>query len=421
MAHRKVSIWKYVKTENGWRYCRAVIGSSNKIRPNFVWYKKRVEEHSEGYYCLNIGGKWMSAGTSAVEAVKRQKDEEARLFALSRGWDIANAPAESAETISDAITDYMDEYRIGNKEKTAKQMRQTLGEFEEVCKERQKRLLSDLTKKDVMAYWQWALDHSPTRSRRTASNKTYRVHSFLKMRGLIFIGKSADKWQVPEYVEELPEIYSDEELQRFFAACDPFNELIFQTLLKAGLREKELVYLEKRDLNFKRGTLKVSVKPYYEFDTKTYHEREIAIPEELVERLKSLVATTASNLVFPTNTGRPNHKLLRTCKRIARRAGLNCGRCEHKGKQKQLNCREHDVCEQWFLHKFRATFASTNLQRGMDIKTVQYQLGHNDIQSTMRYVTPLRSEQLREKVNEIWAKADQARAEAGAAVSRLVQ
>ena len=69
MAHRKVSIWKYVKTASGWRYCRSVVASNNRIRPNFVWYRKQVEEHPEGYYCLNIGGKWMSAGTSAVEAV----------------------------------------------------------------------------------------------------------------------------------------------------------------------------------------------------------------------------------------------------------------------------------------------------------------------------------------------------------------
>lgn len=55
MAHTKVSIWKYVKTPSGWRYCRALIGSNSKIRPNFVRYKKLVEEHQEGYYCLNIG------------------------------------------------------------------------------------------------------------------------------------------------------------------------------------------------------------------------------------------------------------------------------------------------------------------------------------------------------------------------------
>jgi integrase len=259
MAHTKVSIWKYVKTPSGWRYCCAFIGSNKKLRPNFVRYKKLVEEHAEGYYCLNIGGNWIPVGESAAEAAKRQKDEEARLAAVARGWDIVDAPMKSAETISDAITDFMDEYRIGKKAKTIRQMKHTLGEFEQVYKERQKRLLSHLAKKDVVAYWQWALDHSKSKSRRTASNKTYRVNSFLLTRSLNFIGKGKDQWQVPEYTEELPEIYPDEQLQPFFNACDPIQELTFQTFLKAGLREKELVYLEKSDLDFRRGTLQVSV------------------------------------------------------------------------------------------------------------------------------------------------------------------
>ena len=34
-----------------------------------------------------------------------------------------------------------------------------------------------------------------------------------------------DRWQVPEYTDELPEIYSDEEPQRFFDVCDAVQEL----------------------------------------------------------------------------------------------------------------------------------------------------------------------------------------------------
>lgn len=256
MTNRKVSIWKYVKTPNGWRYCRAVVGSNNKVRPNFVLYQQRLQEHSEGHYCLNIGGKWIAIGESSVETAKRQKDEEARLAAAARGWNIINAPVAAAETISDAIANYMDEeFRIGKKKKTTNQMKQTLNEFEQVCKERRKVFIPDASKKDLMSYWQWALDHSLTKSRRTASNKTYRVNSFLATRNLKFIGKGQDQWQVPEYTEELPDVYSDDELQRFFDACDPVQELMFETLLKAGLREKELVYPEKADLDFKRGTL----------------------------------------------------------------------------------------------------------------------------------------------------------------------
>ena len=38
-----------------------------------------------------------------------------------------------------------------------------------------------------------------------------------------------------------------------------------------------------------------------------------------------------------------------------------------------------------------------------DLRTVQQWLGHSDMESTMRYLKPSRSQQVREKVNEIFA------------------
>jgi site-specific recombinase XerD len=38
----------------------------------------------------------------------------------------------------------------------------------------------------------------------------------------------------------------------------------------------------------------------------------------------------------------------------------------------------------------------------VDLRTVQQWLGHSDMESTMRYLKPSRSEKVREKVNEIF-------------------
>jgi site-specific recombinase XerD len=54
-------------------------------------------------------------------------------------------------------------------------------------------------------------------------------------------------------------------------------------------------------------------------------------------------------------------------------------------------------------HKFRATFATWSLWAGVDLRTVQQWLGHSDMESTMPYLKPSRSQQVREKVNEIFA------------------
>ena len=55
-------------------------------------------------------------------------------------------------------------------------------------------------------------------------------------------------------------------------------------------------------------------------------------------------------------------------KRVAERAGLNCKQCvtEHNNK-----CAEGPYCMNFFLHKFRHTFATNHLRDGVDIRTVQ--------------------------------------------------
>jgi site-specific recombinase XerD len=59
--------------------------------------------------------------------------------------------------------------------------------------------------------------------------------------------------------------------------------------------------------------------------------------------------------------------------------------------------------EDFWLHKFRATFATWSLWAGVDLRTGLQWLGHSDMESAMRYLKPSRSQQVREKVNEIFA------------------
>ena len=50
-----------------------------------------------------------------------------------------------------------------------------------------------------------------------------------------------------------------------------------------------------------------------------------------------------------------------------------------------------------------ATFATTLLQSGVDLKTVQKLLGHKNLESTMRYLAKAESPKVRAKVNAVWA------------------
>lgn len=89
------------------------------------------------------------------------------------------------------------------------------------------------------------------------------------------------------------------------------------------------------------------------------------------------------NLVFPTAGCNPKLDFLDGLKAVAERAKLDK--------------------ENFRLHKFRATFATWSLWAGVDLRTVQQLLGHSDMESTMRYLKPSRSQHVRDKVNKIFA------------------
>jgi integrase len=100
--------------------------------------------------------------------------------------------------------------------------------------------------------------------------------------------------------------------------------------------------------------------------------------------------------VFGRKVGKedvPDGHLLRRQKNLAQVAGLSCGNCEA--------CEESGECERWFLHKFRATYITTLLRNGMELRTVMKLSGHSSIESVMRYLRPAGDKEVQSKVNTI--------------------
>ncbi|MFL6305400.1 MAG: tyrosine-type recombinase/integrase [Candidatus Sulfotelmatobacter sp.] len=205
--------------------------------------------------------------------------------------------------------------------------------------------------------------------------------TFLKANGIRgLVGKN--DW--PRYTEEEPETYEDAELDKLFEACDSEERLWFEFFLMTGMREQEVMYTYWSDVNFTASTARVSHKPDRNWIPKAYKEREIPIPTKLVKGLKAWKAKSDKKcgLVFPTAGCNPKLDFLDCLKECADREKLDK--------------------EDFWLHKFRATFATRCLWAGVDLRTVQLWLGHSDMESTMRYLKPSRSQQVREKVNEIF-------------------
>jgi integrase len=228
------------------------------------------------------------------------------------------------------------------------------------------------------------LRHDLELSDRTAHNRRTNVLTFLRAHGIEKLLLKKDKVR---FVAQMPETYEEEQLTKFFAACDSEERVFFEFLYMTGFRKKEAAFVEWRDLDLQHGLARVTAKPDYGFRPKDYEEREVPIPDRLIQSLKLWAKSrNGSPLVFPTSNGTPRRhrtQLLDWCKAVAKRAKLNP--------------------DDFWLHKFRATFATRHLQGGVDLRTVQHWLGHSDMESTMRYLKPSRSQQTRDKVNEIFA------------------
>jgi integrase/recombinase XerD len=272
----------------------------------------------------------------------------------------------------------LEETKLTKKPKTYAAYSTSLAYFQESCP---KLHLEDIERKDLLKFSAFLKDEKGLHPR-TCWNKFSNVMSFLKAQGIRGLATKND-W--PRYVEEEPEVNEREELDTLFAKCDAEERLWFEFFLMTGMREQEVMHCSWADINLTRSTVTVRYKPEYGFSPKNYKEREVPIPAKLVKQLKALreKADKTCGLVFPTAGCKPKLNFLDDLKACAERAKLDN--------------------EKFWLHKFRATFATWNLWAGVDLRTVQMWLGHSDIESTMRYLKPSRNQAVREKVNEVFA------------------
>jgi integrase len=383
MANREVNLTKRVQTPEGWRYCRVVLSANGRVKPDVVIVNGREERHPEGAYYVEWreGAKRVrvSVGKDPADATARRQRKEAELNAVNNGVTILREYGQGGKrSLAAAVTEYLEETKLTKKPKTYAAYSTALGYFAESCL---KLNLSDIDRKDLLKFHAF-LREDKDQAPRSCWNKFANVMSFLKAQGIRgLVGKN--DW--PRFTEEEPEIYEREELDQLFKVCDAAERLWFEFFLMTGMREQEVMYTYWSDLNLTASTVRVSHKPDRGWTPKAYKEREIPIPRTLVNSLKAWKekADKSCALVFPTAGCNPKLDFLDSLKTVAERAKLDK--------------------ENFWLHKFRATFATWSLWAGVDLRTVQQWLGHSDMESTMRYLKPSRSEKVREKVNEIFA------------------
>jgi len=381
MANREVNLTKRVQTAHGWRYCRVVLSANGRVKPDYVHVNGQEERHPEGAYYLEWreGAKRvrLSVGKDAQDAAARRLRKEAEINAINNGVTVLPENGNGQRSLAATVAEYLEEVKLTKKPKTLAAYTTALEYFMQSCR---KMNLEEIQRGDLLKFSVFLRDDKK-QSPRSVYNKFENVMTFLKSQGIRGL---VDKKDWPRFVEEEPEVYEREELDRLFKACDGQERLWYEFFLMTGMREQEVMHCGWADINLKRNTVTVRYKPEYGFSPKNYREREIPIPAKLVKKLKSRKKKSdqTCGLVFPTAGCKPKLDFLDCLKECVERAQLER--------------------ENFWLHKFRATFATWSLWAGVDLRTVQQWLGHSDMESTMRYLKPSRSQQVRDKVNKIF-------------------
>jgi integrase/recombinase XerD len=301
----------------------------------------------------------------------------------------SNEPPTIAGTIASFLKDVEPPQREW---KTYEEYRNVLHYFRDQCK---KVHVKDVVRDDCLEFMRYL--YSIGNEERTVYNRIGIVLHWLRLNGIKDILDKRDK---PNYVEGRREMYQPEDLEALFRICAPDEKVRYLFFLLTGERDKEVRYTTWADIDFARKYVWVTAKKQLKFKPKDKEERKIPVPASLLEALREYKERQTDpnphDLVFPTCQGKPDKKFENKLKRLAHRNGLNCGHCLSKYGNK---CKEGPYCGKWFLHKFRHTFATNQLEEGVSIRTLQEWLGHSDLESTMVYLKYVDSKQIHEIVD----------------------
>lgn len=221
----------------------------------------------------------------------------------------------------------------------------------------------------------------------------------------------ADSVRLPKLIKQEMKTLSIEQVTKFLevASTNRFYKRYFAAYLLelyTGLRRGELLGLRWKDIDIRESKIKVvqqlvkvgSTHIIRELKTESSQNRVIAIPDEVIQALKAHKKVKAEEyhtlgfddieikkqltegLVFTNELGKPlqPRNFLRNFKGALKVSGIDPIR----------------------FHDMRHTFALLSLQQGVDIKTLQSDLGHESIETTLDRYGHVNVEMKREAANK---------------------
>jgi site-specific recombinase XerD len=171
----------------------------------------------------------------------------------------------------------------------------------------------------------------------------------------------------PKTPQKLPVVLSPEEVTRMIeAAPNLMHRTILMVLYATGLRRTEASLLKVTDVDSERMVIHVR-------QGKGSRDRDVPMPPKLLEALREYWRSKRPKVyLFPSTAGHrggeqpiSDHTIWYICSEAAKRAGI----------KKRIGA-----------HTLRHSFATTLMESGTDLRTIQLLMGHVHLEQTTRYL-----------------------------------
>jgi integrase/recombinase XerD len=333
-----------------------------------------------------------------------------KLKAHNAGAVIAEIDDASRTTIRAAIADYLEnkEHELGRRPGSIKAYRTALNEFAEKAGVR---FIEEVTEAVLRRYLRFMREPVPEQRKgyapKTISVRMTIIFSLLKKHDV------KARVDLPFVPTNTAQPFSPTEIKKLFKVMNEEENFRYSFFLDTGCREQEVQYATWDDIDWDKKEYHVTAKPEVGFEPKSHEDRRVPLSDMMIEKLKTHYEKPAHpRWIFINGDNIPESHFLDKFKRIALKAGVNCGHCvtsrsegHYEKKNVEVTCKTRPVCEKMYLHRFRKTCATRWHEAGVPVRTIQKWLGHSSLEITQIYLGETDSSQLRDEINAAQRKA----------------
>jgi integrase len=315
------------------------------------------------------------------------KEEAIRFYtglkARAQGMAVPEIDDANRVTLQAAVTDYIEHKRdeLGRRPGSIKVYQGALSKFVEGSGVR---YIDEVTEAVLRRYLRFMKEPKHSRDGRvirggyapkTISTRMTVIFSVLKKY------KIEARVDLPKVPTKTAVKFPQEVLTKLFAAMDEEEKFRYNFFIETACREQEVMYASWGDIDFGAKEYTVQAKPDVGFEPKDHETRRIPLSDDMVKTLKQRSENSQHpRWIFINGDNNPESHFLDKFKRIALRAGVNCGHClttrnegRYKKRSVQVSCETHPVCEKIILHRLRKTKLHSGMRPGF--RYVQFKNG----------------------------------------------